>query len=1066
MSKKPKNMNPLAEDEHQSMAPKQANITSPTLQRDIDESEGRIVLRKIDESGLCSPSSSSSNLNTNRRILSGLPIKISSIKKSATESGNHSVSTTTSDVSSDDDATSIVSRLSKIVVEQEEMLNTESKQLSSSPSQQPNQQQTTLIRSGSSNLVGQTGTTNSNSNNNGNLRPNMSKRRSLVADRSISNDRLENSISVSQTSSEKMCHRHSIKPQLNNDDNDKCSIGKIDEDKDDIDQCIANRSNTRFPSTPNLHLPEIHLINDNNNKYDGRDVVKSGNLREKSKKGRAKSEQKDKYKRKARAKSVVEAILGEKQQVFMRRNEFSGYLPERGDLRNLENSKFNLTNNQAKNVNGKISEENDLSLNDIGQQVSTNNEIAKTQTRLRSNTTGSVDRSILFGNNSNSETDFSQDESMLHIRRSAWTLSEFDKTYNGSSASLNHHLTSNNSSTELDDIRQQVILAKSGSEKLLLKASRNVISKNHQFLAQASNRSSVNNSKQSTTNYNKKDNRLSSLTDTTAKDIEPSNFTNIEYARRPSQTNSISSLNSSCSFNKVFRTGFSWLPDFQNKSMNEESSSNNGKNNDSSSRLNILPELGRYIPIIEWITNYKFSLFWGDLTAGIAVAVLNISTSLSSALVAGTDFGVAFRASIVNTFIYAIFCSSKHTSFGSWSIMSQMLLVSVTRALSDELILSRLNMGPTASWEPEEYERWHLNIIIMYTFLIGLIQLVCGLLKLGNILASFIPEALCSSLITATAFTMAVGQLANMGGTSNRILFSIEKNTTELWADLKNPPVDITDLFSGLFRWIKQIALLFKYHEQINFVCIIISLVSVVLLFLNQYVFQKQLKCLCKRKILLPSEMILLVIMIIVSNLFGLKENYQVTTCGPINIDFVVPDVPNLKLIRELWFESVATALISYTMVYVMAKTYGNKFNYDVDFNQELIACGAGNLVGGLFDSLPATASFSRTAGQVEAGGRTQMASIINCIVLVILAQIFGKYVAELPVCVMAATLFFGFARMMSRFSEVFKYWRVCKVDFAIWMVTFLAILTSDIVNGFVYGFIFSILTMLYRAQK
>lgn len=477
-------------------------------------------------------------------------------------------------------------------------------------------------------------------------------------------------------------------------------------------------------------------------------------------------------------------------------------------------------------------------------------------------------------------------------------------------------------------------------------------------------------------------------------------------------------------------------------------------------------DFSRYFPIFDWLSKYRLNQLYGDSMAGLAVAVLNISTSLSAAVVAETSLGAAFKTSIINTFFYALLCSSRHTSFGSYSIMSQMLLISVQRALSNELILDRLNIGSSLSWDQEEYDRWHLDIIVMFTFLIGLIQLICGLLNLGTTLSSFIPDALSSPLIAATAFTTAIGQLANMCGTSNKYLWSIEKNTTELWADLKDPPSNIADLFANSFRWIKQIILLIKYGENINIICVVISLISIIILCLNQFFIQDYLSRIFKRNVLVPIEAILLVIIIMISYYFDLKNKYNVPTIGPIEMDFQLPDIPDLRLIRELWSQSLATALISYTTVHIMSKTYANKLNYEVDSNQELIACGAGNLMGGLFDAMPAAASFSRTAGQVEAGGKTQMASIINCILLVAMVHLLGQHVSVLPTCVMAATLFFSFARMMAKTTDVINYWRVCKVDFAIWVVTYMAILATDLVTGFVYGFIFSILTILYRAQN
>ena len=731
-----------------------------------------------------------------------------------------------------------------------------------------------------------------------------------------------------------------------------------------------------------------------------------------------------------------------------RSDSAGGFLPERGDLRQLESSRQQLQAQPA------------TDLDPAGQ-------------RARSNTAGSASTGHL----------------MLNIRRSAWTLSEFDQTFNKDELAAEtvgglvdpppsaHPSRPSPPSTPapVPPIRNHRASAHrlGSASNLLIRASRNAIS------LQQSNGSQPggprDHSNGTPLGPAQAQTGLSSSRRSSESCLAPS-------GRRPSRTHSIVSLASS-----VDSLGVGMGSILKKKNNNKKKKKkatrkrvaatgggSSADDDDDDDENGYCPRpsfcnmatLAQFIPVLDWLPRYQLSYLWGDLVAGLAVAVLNISTSLSAAVVAETDLGAAFRSSIVNTLVYSLLCTSRHTSFGSWSIMSQMLLISVRRALSDELILNRINLGPSASWRAEEYEMWHMNIIIMYTFLIGLVQLVSGLLNLGSIMAAFIPEALCSSMIAATAFTMAVGQLANMCGTSNKILWAIEKNTTELWADLKNPPVDITDLFAGLFRWIQQIALLAKYYEQINIICVIISIISVILLSLNQYVIQVHLKRLLNRNIFLPFELILLIMMILISYALDLSETYQVATCGPIHIDFVMPSVPNLRLFRELWFDSLATALISFTMVFIMAKTYSNKLNYEIDCNQELIACGAGNLIGGLCDALPATASFSRTAGQVEAGGSTQMASIINCLVLIVLAQLLGHHVSALPICVMSATLFFGFVRMMSRSSEALTYWRICKVDFAIWIVTFCSILVLDMVNGFLYGLMFSILTMLYRAQN
>ena len=715
--------------------------------------------------------------------------------------------------------------------------------------------------------------------------------------------------------------------------------------------------------------------------------------------------------RAARAKSIAADSARHQQQqqqqtMMMRRNESAGHLPpERGQLRPF----------------------------DEGQ-------------RLRSNTAGSGQ------------------QLMLNIRRSAWRLSDFDQTFRapsdefeGGGADSNYHLPPASGS----GLAAKAKLSSARSEQNLVEAQR-------RFERQSSFRKS---------NLLLRAINSSSKRSPPVEQVAPSSGANVlcvptQLNERSHSISSFDSFCSGCSTDKSAKFSFGVLHRHKRKRKHKPPAENNcaGDEAQDEEKCNTFDTLRQFVPALNWLPNYKWRQdFYCDLTAGLAVAVLNISTSMSAAVVAGTDFGVAFRSSIVNTFVYSLLCSSRHTSFGSWSIMSQMLLVSVRRALSDEYILSRINLmdkAPEGNWSADEYENWHTNLIVMYTFLIGLVQLLAGSLGLGNVLASFIPEALCSSMIAATAFTMAIGQLANMCGTTNKVLFAIERNTTELWAELKNPPVSIADLFAGTFRWMQQLALLAKYYEQINLVCVLISICAVVFLALNQYFVQVELSKLFKRNIFLPSELILLIIMTLVSYSLNLNSDFNVRTSGPIYVDLVAPNMPNLRLVRELWLDSLATAMISYTMTYIMAKTYSNKLNYDIDSNQELIACGAGNLFGGFFDALPATASFSRTAGQVEAGGKTQMASLINCLLLICSTKLLGEFVSPLPVCVMSATLFYGFARMMLRVKEAANYWRLCKVDFSIWLVTFVAILALDMLNGFLYGLMFSLLTVLYRAQN
>lgn len=393
----------------------------------------------------------------------------------------------------------------------------------------------------------------------------------------------------------------------------------------------------------------------------------------------------------------------------------------------------------------------------------------------------------------------------------------------------------------------------------------------------------------------------------------------------------------------------------------------------------------RYVPSIEWLMNYEYKQWlFGDIMAGLVVASLNVSLCLAAGLLADVDAGVAFRSSIVNTFIYAIFCTSRHTSFGAYSIMALMASVTVQKAMNDEMVMIRLELGPSASMSKDEYELWRYKIMIFYTFLTGLVQLVGGLLGLGTIVASFMPEALCSSMLASTAIAMAVGQLANMCGLNYRNLYELQTG-------------DPSQVLSSTFKWCRQLLLLFENLHLINYVCLALSLTSIILLFANNYVFQQRLEKIFKRKILIPFELLILVLSTVISYAWNLEKDHQVETSGPVLITFDLPTMPDLRLIQELWLDALVAGLISFTLTATLAKLLAQKLNYELDSNQELIACGLGNIAGGLFDALPASGTAIRSTTQVAVGGQTQLASMINCLVLVLLAQTCGELISPLP---------------------------------------------------------------------
>lgn len=95
--------------------------------------------------------------------------------------------------------------------------------------------------------------------------------------------------------------------------------------------------------------------------------------------------------------------------------------------------------------------------------------------------------------------------------------------------------------------------------------------------------------------------------------------------------------------------------------------------------------------------------------------------------------------------------------------------------------------------------------------------------------------------------------------------------------------------------------------------------------------------------------------------------------------------------------DAFTITMVSYTVSVSMALIFARKYNYEINFNQELLAMGTGNIFGSFFSCLPFSASLSRSMIQAGVGGKTQIASIISCILLSIVLLWIGPFFEPLP---------------------------------------------------------------------
>jgi len=128
--------------------------------------------------------------------------------------------------------------------------------------------------------------------------------------------------------------------------------------------------------------------------------------------------------------------------------------------------------------------------------------------------------------------------------------------------------------------------------------------------------------------------------------------------------------------------------------------------------------------------------------------------------------------------------------------------------------------------------------------------------------------------------------------------------------------------------------------------------------------------------------------------------------------------------------------------------------------NRELIAQGVGNLTCGLIGGLPVTSVIVRSSVNINAGGRTRLATIVHGALLLLCVALLSDWINQIPLSALAAVLIVTGFKLAS--PKLFKQmWQEGQAQFLPFVVTIGAILVTDLLVGILIGLGFSILFIL-----
>lgn len=130
-------------------------------------------------------------------------------------------------------------------------------------------------------------------------------------------------------------------------------------------------------------------------------------------------------------------------------------------------------------------------------------------------------------------------------------------------------------------------------------------------------------------------------------------------------------------------------------------------------------------------------------------------------------------------------------------------------------------------------------------------------------------------------------------------------------------------------------------------------------------------------------------------------------------------------------------------------------------YDRELFAQGVGNTICGILGALPMTGVIVRSAANVQAGGRSRLSAILHGIWLLIFVALLGHLLTIIPTAALAGILVYTGWKLIN-FKAIRELAEYGWSEVAIYLITIVAIVGTDLLTGVLVGIALSAVKLLY----
>jgi high affinity sulfate transporter 1 len=409
-------------------------------------------------------------------------------------------------------------------------------------------------------------------------------------------------------------------------------------------------------------------------------------------------------------------------------------------------------------------------------------------------------------------------------------------------------------------------------------------------------------------------------------------------------------------------------------------------------------------PPAQWLPAYRPRWLANDAIAGVTLAAYGIPVSLAYASLAGLPPQYGIYGYLAGGLFYALFGSSRQLAIGPTSAIS--MLVGVT--------VAGMAAGDPGRWA---------DIAALTALVMAAMCLLAWLLRLSS-LVNFIGETILLGFKAGAALTIAMTQLPKLFGVKG-----------------------------GGEDFFERVVVLGGQLTDTNLTVLAFGLAALAALLLGERFLPGR-----------PVALLVVVISIVVSSAMSLGGlGFKVVGALPQGLpDFHLPGlrVRDVDGVIPLAF---ACLLLAYVESVSAARALAQARRYEIDPRQEFLGLGAANLAAGLFQAYPVAGGLSQSSVNDKAGARTPLALVFASATIGLCLMYLTGMLASLPNVVLAAIVLVAVKGLID-IGELRHLWRVSRLEFAVSMVAFAAVLLLGILKGVVVAVVVSLLLLIRRA--